>query len=265
MPDRAAGASSAFDALRRDLDARGDLAGMDAFPRGAGPGHLPAGPRRLRRQPRAGAGGAAPTGRPTPAGSRRPNPLMFLQARRLVEAGVPVVTLAFGGWDHHSPPRGAADLHLAPPLLPAYDQALAALVNDLHQRGLSEDVAVVVWGEFGRTPRVSDRGGRDHWPPAGFVLFAGGGLRTGQVIGATDRRANGRRPGPSAPSRSWPRSTTSSASTRPPPCPTTRGGRFRCWTTGRRLRNWFRCESVTRNRRYAGALRRRPAALPAAR
>jgi uncharacterized protein (DUF1501 family) len=57
---------------------------------------------------------------------------------------------------------------------------------------LAEDVAVVVWGEFGRTPRVSGRGGRDHWPPAGFVLFAGGGLRTGQVIGATDRR--GERP-----------------------------------------------------------------------
>jgi uncharacterized protein (DUF1501 family) len=65
-------------------------------------------------------------------------------------------------------------------------------VSDLHQRGLDKDVAVVVWGEFGRTPTVNFAGGRDHWPSAGFALFIGGGFRTGQVIGKTDDQ--GQRP-----------------------------------------------------------------------
>jgi uncharacterized protein (DUF1501 family) len=67
------------------------------------------------------------------------------------------------------------------------DDGLAALVNDLHQRGLSDDVAVVVCGEFGRAPKIGNRGGRAHWSPPGFALFAGGGLKTGQTIGVTDR------------------------------------------------------------------------------
>jgi len=121
----------------------------------------------------------------------------YLRARRLVEAGVPVVTLTpenhpvptncNGQWDHHD--------HIFPCLraiLPAYDRAVFALLTDLHQRGLDQDVAVVIWGEMGRTPRVgTQRGtvaGRDHWPQSGFALIAGGGLRMGQVIGATDPR-----------------------------------------------------------------------------
>jgi uncharacterized protein (DUF1501 family) len=121
----------------------------------------------------------------------------YLRARRLVEAGVPVVTLTpenhpvprdcNGQWDHHD--------HIFPCLraiLPAYDRAVYALLTDLHQRGLDQDVAVVIWGEMGRTPRVgTQRGtvaGRDHWPQSGFALIAGGGLRMGQVIGATDPR-----------------------------------------------------------------------------
>ena len=114
----------------------------------------------------------------------------FLLARRLVEAGVPVVTVGNGGWDHHDQlfPRMRSQL-------PLLDRSLYALVSDLHDRGLDKEVAVVVWGEFGRVPRISPKGdagggpGRGHYPPAGCVLLAGGGMKTGQVIGATDGRA----------------------------------------------------------------------------
>jgi len=73
--------------------------------------------------------------------------------------------------------------------LPLLDRSIHALVTDLHERGLDKDVAVLVWGEFGRTPRINNVEGRDHWPSCGFALFAGGGLRTGQVVGETDSRA----------------------------------------------------------------------------
>ncbi|MGL5095614.1 MAG: DUF1501 domain-containing protein [Planctomycetia bacterium] len=107
----------------------------------------------------------------------------FLMARRLVEAGARVVTLNFGRWDFHSDNfNETKNTHL-----PWFDQGLAALVEDLHERGLADDVAVVAWGEFGRTPRINKDAGRDHWPQVGFGLLAGGGMRTGQVIGATDR------------------------------------------------------------------------------
>jgi uncharacterized protein (DUF1501 family) len=92
-----------------------------------------------------------------------------------------------GEWDHHD-----HIFRCLRAVLPQLDQALYALVTDLHDRGLAKDVAVVVWGEMGRTPRVgTQRGttaGRDHWPQAGFALLAGGGLSMGQVIGATDAR-----------------------------------------------------------------------------
>ena len=106
----------------------------------------------------------------------------FLVARRLVEAGARCVTLGFGGWDYHGfwdPKPGAQAERL--------DQALSALVEDLHDRGLAGDVSVVCWGDFGRTPRFNKDGGRDHWPAVSFALLAGGGMRTGQVIGSTDR------------------------------------------------------------------------------
>jgi uncharacterized protein (DUF1501 family) len=73
--------------------------------------------------------------------------------------------------------------------IPKLDMALSALVEDLHYRGLEKDVSVVVWGEFGRTPAINKRAGRDHWPPVNFALLAGGGMRTGQVIGSTDKQA----------------------------------------------------------------------------
>jgi hypothetical protein len=117
---------------------------------------------------------------------------LFIRARRLVEAGVPLMTLQVGVWDHHCGPDLGTLAESYRTLLPLYDQSLAALLDDLHERGLSERVAVVVWGEFGRTPKLKEFGGRDHWPGAGSVLFAGGGLRMGQLIGETD--AGGERP-----------------------------------------------------------------------
>jgi Protein of unknown function (DUF1501) len=109
----------------------------------------------------------------------------LLQARRLVEAGVSVVTVAFYDWDTHR-----YNFTTLRQLLPPLEQALSALVLDLEERGLLPDVAVLMGGEFGRTPRIGDvtPDGRSHWPEAGFLWVAGGGLKTGQVIGATDAR-----------------------------------------------------------------------------
>ena len=72
-------------------------------------------------------------------------------------------------------------------ILPPFDASLAALITDLYERGLDKDVLVVAWGEFGRTPRINRNAGRDHWPNVAGALLAGGGLRCGQVIGATNR------------------------------------------------------------------------------
>ena len=106
----------------------------------------------------------------------------FLMARRLVEAGARCVTLGFSRWDWHSGnfKRGREDF-------PMLDQGLSALVQDLHDRGLDKDVSVVVWGEFGRTPKINEKGGRDHWPRVSSAVLACGGMNHGQVIGATDR------------------------------------------------------------------------------
>jgi hypothetical protein len=106
----------------------------------------------------------------------------FLMARRLVEAGVRVVTISFGRWDTHGQNFASCRKRI-----PKLDMALSSLVEDLHQRGLEKDVSVIVWGEFGRTPMINKDAGRDHWPPVNFALLAGGGMRTGQVIGSTDK------------------------------------------------------------------------------
>ena len=106
----------------------------------------------------------------------------FLMARRLVEAGVRCVTLGFSRWDWHSNNFGRAREDF-----PMLDQGLSALVSDLHQRGMDKDVSVIVWGEFGRTPLINDKGGRDHWPKVSSAVLACGGMNTGQVIGATDK------------------------------------------------------------------------------
>ena len=109
----------------------------------------------------------------------------LLQARRLVEAGVSVVTVACHDWDTHR-----YNFTTLRQLLPPLDQAVSALVTDLDERGLLPEVAVLMGGEFGRTPKIGDvtADGRSHWPQAGFLWVAGGGLRSGQVIGATDAR-----------------------------------------------------------------------------
>jgi Protein of unknown function (DUF1501) len=114
----------------------------------------------------------------------------FLLALRLAEAGVPVITLRMGLWDHHGNVVSSAGSTIwsgMKTMLPLMDRSIAMLVSDLHDRGLDKEVAVVVWGEFGRTPKISQNG-RDHWPEASFALFSGGGMPTGQCIGQTDAK-----------------------------------------------------------------------------
>jgi uncharacterized protein (DUF1501 family) len=96
------------------------------------------------------------------------------------------VTLAYGRWDWHGKPHGTT-FENARHNLPMLDQGVSTLLDDLRDRGLDRDVAVIVWGEFGRTPKINANGGRDHWPPVSCALLAGGGMRFGQVIGSTDR------------------------------------------------------------------------------
>lgn len=106
----------------------------------------------------------------------------FLIARRLVEAGARVVTLSYSFWDWHG-----SNFKRAKENFPDFDQALSALIEDLHQRGMADDTTVLAWGEFGRTPTINAQGGRDHWPRVANALLACGGMNTGQVIGKTDR------------------------------------------------------------------------------
>jgi uncharacterized protein DUF1501 len=106
----------------------------------------------------------------------------LLIARRLVEAGCRSVTLSYGRWDSHGDNFGLVRDHGA-----KLDQCLTALVQDLEERGMLQDVTVVVWGEFGRTPQINKDAGRDHWPTVSCALLAGGGMKVGQVIGSTDR------------------------------------------------------------------------------
>jgi hypothetical protein len=176
-----------FDGLRRDLDnAQGGLAAMDTFTA-----------RALDMVTTPKARDAFDINQePASVRAKYGKATQFLQARRLVEAGVQVVTLTShnelhsydgaGTWDHHG--------GIFPALrqrLPELDQRLYALITDIYERGLDRDVAVVIWGEMGRTPRVGNGNnpGRDHWCDAGFALVAGGGLKMGQVIGATTARA----------------------------------------------------------------------------
>jgi hypothetical protein len=109
----------------------------------------------------------------------------FLTARRLVEAGVGCVTLSYGGWDTHG-----ANFRTLRQQLPELDRGLSNMIQDLHDRGLDQDVVTVMWGEFGRTPKInnSDGGGRDHWAPVMSALIAGGGLKMGQAIGSSTAR-----------------------------------------------------------------------------
>ena len=176
---------TSFDSFRRDLDRSGAVEGMDSFQQQAfniltssklmEALDLSKEPAKVRAR--------YGTGDPKNYGDGAPrNCEHFLTARRLVEAGARCVTLNFGRWDFHSNNHSELLTHL-----PLFDQAMSALVEDLHERGLDKDVAVVAWGEFGRTPQINADAGRDHWPQVGCALLAGGGMKTGQVIGATDR------------------------------------------------------------------------------
>jgi uncharacterized protein (DUF1501 family) len=183
--------SRQLDNLKRSADATGAIAGLDAYQQQAfgilTSGKLAAALDLEQEDPKL----RDRYGRGTPenAGYGDAGPLMndyFLAARRLIEAGVRVVSLAYGRWDWHGRPHGT-NFDNARDHLPQLDQGLTALMEDLEARGMQDDVTVLVWGEFGRTPRINKNGGRDHWPNVGCALMAGGGMRTGQVIGATDR------------------------------------------------------------------------------
>lgn len=168
-----------FDTLRRDLEDSGQLQSMDAFTAQAFD-LVTSGQARNAFDL---------TKEPEPIRQKYGKATNYLMARRLVEAGVPVVTLDAdgGGWDTHSD-----NFKKLREMLPRVDHGLSTLITDLHDRGLDRDVLVVMWGEFGRSPKISADAGRDHWPEANCVLFSGGGMPMGQVIGATDAR--GERP-----------------------------------------------------------------------
>lgn len=174
-----------FDGFRRSADSSGLMDGMDSFHRQAfdvlTSSRLVQALDLTREDPRTVERYGRGTEKHQGDGAPR---LMeqFLLARRLVEAGARCVTVSFSFWDWHG-----SNFANARENLPALDQGVTALVEDLHARGLDKDVSVVVWGEFGRTPQINKDAGRDHWPRVSCALLAGGGMRTGQVIGSTDR------------------------------------------------------------------------------
>jgi hypothetical protein len=188
-----------FDDVRRDIDASGAMKGMDTFTEqafGLLTSSRVAEALDLSREP-AKVVERYGTGDPKVHmdGNGAPRvPQSLLMARRLVEAGVRVVTLNYSKWDWHGGKNaeGGADNSIflrEAEDFPVFDKCVSALVEDLHDRGLDKDCTVIVMGEFGRTPRISAQVGRDHWPNVNCALMAGGGMTTGQVIGSTDRIA----------------------------------------------------------------------------
>ncbi len=193
---------SAFDSVRREVDRSGTFEAMDAYQRQAweivtGPrvqhafnfdaetkamrdryGHPPQYTPRLR------AGGD------NPGWNQR-----LLLARRLVEAGVRLVTVDLRWWDTHDDNFWA----LKNGFLPPFDQAYSALIEDLDQRGLLDSTMVVAWGEHGRTPRINGTAGRDHWMNAFSAALAGGGVKGGRVVGSTDSKASSVKDNPKYP------------------------------------------------------------------
>ncbi len=182
---------SALDRFRRDADAGGSMLGMDTFTEQAmgvlTSSKLAEALDLSREDPRVRERYGSGDPKVFIDGNGAPRvPQSFLAARRLVEAGARVVTLNYSKWDWHGGSYGTI-FDRQREDLPIFDKALSALLDDLYSRGLDRDVTVGVWGEFGRTPRVNKQAGRDHWPRVSFALLAGGGMKTGQVIGATDR------------------------------------------------------------------------------
>jgi hypothetical protein len=182
---------SSVDRFRRETDARGMMTGLDAFTSQAmgvlTSSRLAEALDLSREEPRTVE--RYGTGDPKifidDNGAPRV-PQSFLAARRLVEAGARVVTVNYSKWDWHGHPYGSCFDRCHEDLV-VFDRAFSALLDDLRDRGLENDVTVAVWGDFGRTPTINANVGRDHWPRVAFGLLAGGGLHMGQVIGATDR------------------------------------------------------------------------------
>jgi uncharacterized protein (DUF1501 family) len=177
---------ASFDTLRRDLDANGAMSGVDAATELAfevlTSSRLIDALDLSKEDPRVRA--RYGTGRPCPFqydGAPTDNEQLLI-ARRLIQAGVRCVTLSYGRWDSHRDNFRVVRDHA-----PKLDQGLSALIEDLDMRGMLDDVTVVAWGEFGRTPRINADAGRDHWPQVSCAFLAGGGIRTGQAVGATNR------------------------------------------------------------------------------
>ncbi len=198
LADRRAMLAS-FDGYRRQVDARGAASGIDFYQQQAIDvltssrlAHaLDLSREDARTRSRYGLESAHPEER-----DGKTHLDQFLLARRVIEAGARCVTLAFSRWPFGRVLRGDHnwDWHRdifpeARMTLPLLDRGLAALIEDLDQRAMLKDVAVVVWGEFGRTPRINANAGRDHWPRVCSALVAGGGMRCGQVLGSTNRWA----------------------------------------------------------------------------
>lgn len=168
-----------IDRVRRDIDTKGDIDGLDKFYRDA---------MEMVTSDRAQKAFQIQSEDPKlrERYGRHDVGQSYLLARRLVESGVRFVAVqAGGGWDTH----GDNFNQLKNNLLPKYDQGLAALVSDIHERGMQDDVLVMVMGEFGRTPRINGGAGRDHWPGAMTIVYSGGGLKMGQAIGTTNDKA----------------------------------------------------------------------------
>ncbi len=181
----------AFDSVRREVDVSGAMEAADGFtqqafdvltsPKARDAFDLDAEPRALRERYGFMPEYKAPTPDRcgVPAWSQR-----ILLARRLVEAGVRLVTVDLRWWDTHV--KGYETMRDG--FLPRWDQAYSALLEDLEQRGLADDVMVIAWGEFGRTPKVNKTGGRDHYPNVFSASVSGGGIQGGRVVGASDSK-----------------------------------------------------------------------------
>ncbi len=175
--DARKGLLDVFDDTRREIDASGTMKGMDAYTE-----------RAVEMVTAGVVRDALDTKKEDKAVLERYKGVeQFLTARRLIEAGVGCVTLSIGGWDTH----GQNFVQLKKQL-PQVDRGIANLIQDLHDRGMQDDVVTVMWGEFGRTPKINMNAGRDHWSPVMGAMVAGGGLKMGQMVGTTT--AKGERP-----------------------------------------------------------------------
>ncbi|MFT5467657.1 MAG: hypothetical protein ACI8UO_002763 [Verrucomicrobiales bacterium] len=183
---------TSFDGFRRSADSSGMMEGLDAFSEQA-MGILTSSrlgdaldlskedPKVVERY-----GGLGDEVKRIDGNGAPRVPQSFLTARRLVEAGARVVTVNYSKWDWHGG-KGNEIFKREKEDFPVLDTAITALIDDLHDRGMDKDTTVLVWGEFGRTPKINSQVGRDHWPRVAMALMAGGGMPMGQVIGATDR------------------------------------------------------------------------------